>query len=130
MTYIMSLPDLPRVIKKTEANYTPRVLKWFAENYSGSCAIEIKATKGNSIPESALLPHQRRALLDACGRGITWKIPDEARRQVPFDAFKIEHAGAFVACVFVKHRVVIVYDVRDWHGSRFVSSNCYTRFPL
>lgn len=123
------LPNLPRTIEKREAKYTPRVLEWFKENYSGSCAIEIKATKGRSIPASALLPHQKAALMAACGRGITWKIPDEARRQTPFDAFKIARAGAFVVCVFTTTRVVLVIDVREWAGARSDTA-CYARFPL
>lgn len=123
------LPDLPRVIKKREADATPKVLAWFRENYPGSCAIEIKATSGRSVPASALLPHQKRALLGACGSGITWKIPDEARRQTPFDAFQITHAGAFVVCVFTTARVVLIIDVREWVGATPITK-CYASFKL
>ncbi len=126
------LPNLPRVLKKKEADITPKVLKWFKENYSGSAAIEIKATDGRSIPESALMPHQKAALLAACGNGIVWKIPDEARRQNPFDAFKIERGGAFVvACFTGKERVALVIDAREWNGARFDKERgVYQRFPL
>ena len=125
------LPNLPRIVEKREASVTPKILEWFKANYAGSAAIEIKATKGRSIPASALLPHQRRALLGACGNGIVWKIPDEARRQTPFDAFKIEHAGAFVVCVFTSAHVALVIDVREWNGARSDMVNGYVyRVPL
>lgn len=126
-----SLPDLPRILKKKEASYTPRVLQWFRENGPACCAIEIKVAKDRRtvVPESALLPHQKRALLDACGNGIVWKIPDEARRQLPFDAFKIASSYAFVVCVFPVQRRVVIIDVREWRGCTSASP-CYASFKL
>ena len=111
------LPDLPRIIQKREAGITPAILSWFRENGPATCLIEIKATTKNKIPASALLPHQRRALLDACGGGIVYKLSDEARRQVPCDAFKISYTRAFVVCAFLSSpRVALVIDIKKWRG--------------
>lgn len=117
------LPELPKLKKKREANITPLVLSWFRENYPGSAAIEIKATDKMSIPASAVLPHQRAALMDVCGGksgGLVYKISDEARRQVPFDAFQLQHAGAFVVACFTdpKIRRCLIYDIREWKGAK------------
>ncbi len=60
------------------------------------------------------MPHQKAALLDVANAGIVYKISDEARRQQPFDAFKLSYARAYMVCVFDRECVVI--DVRDWKG--------------
>lgn len=125
------LPSLPSLKKKREANVTPRVLAWFKYNGPSSCAIEIKATTSGSIPESALLPHQKAALLAACKSGVIHKLSDEARRQQPFDAFKISYARAFVVCCFLKEglREALVIDVKEWRGAKYDTPSAY-RFTL
>lgn len=113
-----NLPDLPQLRKKREAKITPRVLDWFRENGPSSCALEIKVCKGNKLPASALLPHQRRALLDVCGSGIVHKLSDEARRKQPYDAFKLSFARAYVCVVFLTTpRVCLVIDIKKWPAS-------------
>lgn len=116
------LPDLPRVLHKREADVTTRILKWMRDNYTQSCAIEVKATTRDNIPTSALLPHQRLALMQARGQGMVHKLSDEARRRQPFDAFMLKRCNAMVICAFTKHRVAYAYMVEDFTGSHINDS--------
>lgn len=107
------------------------MLEWFRHNGPASCAIEIKATRTGSIPASALLAHQKAALLAATREGIIHKISDEARRQQPFDAFKIARAEAYVVCCFLGRGLseALVIDVREWAGAKR-NTKCVWRFAL
>lgn len=84
--------------------------------YHSSCAIEIKATNKNTIPEKALQPHQKQALLDATGPGIVHKIADSKRRN-PFDAFMLVNTNAFVVACFTAKGICLVIPVHKWKGA-------------
>ena len=114
---VSDLPILPPVRRKREQSVTPKVLAWFLKNYPYSCAIEVKATKGHSIPSNALLPHQKRALLDATDVGIVFKIPDVGFRN-PFDAFMLKNVPAFVVACFTGDGVCYAIPVKRWRGAR------------
>jgi hypothetical protein len=125
-----TLPDLPKKRQKREAKVTPRVLEWFRKAHKGPCAIEIKATKGNTVSESELAPHQKLALLAAMGEGIVHKLSDEARRKQPFDAFKLEGVPAYVvACFLSEPRIALVIHVKDWQGANR-DTRCVWSFPV
>ncbi len=126
----MELPPLPRSGgKKREAGITPKVLEWFRLNHKTSAAIEIKATATNSIPESALEPHQRKALLDAQNGGLVWKIPDLGRRN-PFDAFMLKGVPAYVVACFTKKGVCYVIPVDQWAGAKGDEWPCAGAFQI
>lgn len=112
-----TLPPLPAKREKREASLTPLILNWFRTNYKGSCAIEIKATKSNSIPESALQPHQKAALIAARGAGVVYKIPDTSFAKRPFDAFMLSYTQAFVVACFSSSRVCLVIEADKWKGA-------------
>lgn len=117
---MMNLPDLPKRRTKREADVTPRVLDWFRSHHNGPCAIEIKATGDNSIPRSALEPHQRTALLAASTpSGVVHKISDQSRGSKPFDAFKLSGVPAYVVAAFTKKGIAYAIPVSDWRGARF-----------
>lgn len=94
--------------------------------YHSSCAIEIKATNKNTIPEKALQPHQKQALMDATGYSMTGyklrksrivhKIADSKRRN-PFDAFMLTNVDAFVVACFTAKGVCLVIPVDKWKGA-------------
>ena len=111
------LPPLKTVRRKREQSVTPKVLAWFLKHYHTSVAIEVKATKGRSIAESALMPHQRQALLDAREGGIAHKIADTGRR-LPFDGFVLKNTPAFVVACFTRYGVCFVVPVEKWRGAR------------
>lgn len=85
----MTLPELPKILKKREANITPDVLRWFKDNYPHSCAIEIKYGKNK------LEDHQKTALAQVAGGCFSYKIADTGRRN-PFDGFLLKNAYACV----------------------------------
>ncbi len=113
-----NLPNLPRKLRKREADITPKILDWFRKHHNACAAIEIKATDGHSIPASALMPHQKAALMQAAGKGITHKLSDEARRRQPFDAFMLKGVPAYVVAVFTTHRVAYAFPIHLWRGAR------------
>lgn len=97
-----------------------KVIAWLKQNHSKSCAFEIKNTKGNTIPKSALKPHQLLALQDASSsRGLVKKISDASMTQQPFDGFQLVNVTAYVIACFSSHGYCLVFNVDDWHGARF-----------
>lgn len=115
-----ALPPLPRRLRKKEASLTPRVFSWAKKAINGPVALEIKQTDTDSIPASALLPHQRLALLAACSKeGLAHKLTDEARRRQPFDAFILKNTPAYVVACFTKHKIAHVFHVKSWEGARY-----------
>lgn len=116
----MDLPPLPKKRKSLEANVTPRILAWFRDVHQRSCAIEIKATDGDSIPMSALLPHQKAALLAVNSPdGLTHKISDAGHVRTPFDAFQLVREPAYVVAAFTARRIALVIPIEKWHGARY-----------
>ena len=88
----MSLPPLPRVLKKVEADRTPEIMKMMLRTH-GTCFVEIKR-RGRKVE-----PHQLKSLQDASsGRGMYWKIRDDGGIQ-PFDGFCARNALAFVVWI-------------------------------
>lgn len=111
------MPDLPRTLNKREAKITPAVLRWFRERYPGSCAIEVKVGVGDSIPASAVKPHQM-ASLKAADTGFVHKLSDIARIKQPFDAFMLKGVPGYVVACFPKHKKCLVIDANRWNGAR------------
>ncbi len=125
-----TLPELPKKKNKTEAKVTPRVLAWLKKNYPFSVAVEIKVTKTNSIAKSALQPHQLKALLAVKDpAGLSYKIPDNSRIRLPFDAFIMKKTPAYVVACFIKHKKCIAIKPEDWNGAN-PKSNCTFSIPL
>lgn len=87
-------------------------------NFPFSCAIEVKQTKGNTIPYGQVMDHQRLALL-ACKNGFTHKLSDAARIRQPFDAFQLVNAQGFVVACFINHNVCLVIPIDEWKGARY-----------
>lgn len=52
------LPDLPRILKKREADFGILLRHWLKANPTFSTAYELKQTSGTSIPFSCLEEHQ------------------------------------------------------------------------
>lgn len=111
-------PDLPRVLKKREADLTPKILQWFRTSYPFSVALEIKVTKTGSIAKSALQDHQLKALLAVqSGAGLTHKLSDAGHLRQPFDAFQMKNTHSFVVCVFLTSKVCLAINPNKWNGA-------------
>ncbi len=117
ITATSTLPELPHTKKKREQDVTPIVLQWFRDNYKGSCALEIKATATNSVPRSALQPHQEAALKQVKGAGLAYKIADVGYSKKPFDAFFLSYTEAFVVVCFTQKRICLCIPVSEWNGA-------------
>ncbi len=127
---MQELPDLPRVLVKREAAITPLVLAYFRDHYPRTVAIEVKATKGNTIREKAVLPHQLAALRGAQSeKGIVHKLSDAARMRQPFDAFKIVNADAYVVACFLNDHTCLAIEPSKWRGAT-VKSECSFKFKI
>lgn len=66
----MAVDELPRKLNKKEASITPKVKRWFLDNYKRPCAVEIKI-KGRT-PK----PHQETSLIQASRGQFAYKPPD------------------------------------------------------
>ena len=75
----------------------------------------------NTIPEKALEPHQRKALLEARNGSLVHKISDVGHIRLPFDAFMLRKTDAFVVACFKRHGFALVVPVEDWKGIRYTS---------
>lgn len=67
-----------------------------------SCLVEIKVSKGKTLPSTALKEHQRHALEVATNSSMYFKIPD-AGYQNPCDAFIFKKAQSYL---------VIYYEIK------------------
>ena len=99
----MNLPELPKKIKKKEQDITPKILKWFKENYTHSCAIEIKISNTDTFSKSKLEEHQLKALLEVNSGPFIHKIADSKRRN-PFDSFFLYKEDAWIVIYFTKYK--------------------------
>ena len=126
----MDLPELPRKLDKQEAKITPHVIDWFDKNYPSDWFIEVKATKTNSVPISAVKPHQLQALLAIRSKkGLKHKLSDAGRVRQPFDAFGVYEKDSFVVACFLPKRVCLAIHPDNWRGAK-ISTPCEFRIDL
>jgi len=117
---------LPRVLKKREADITPKIKEWIKNNL-GTCAVEIKITDTDTCPPSALKTHQKQALHTVKHGKLTHKIADMGRRNV-FDIFQLYKCPAYVIVHFSKHKITLVIDVDEWNGARYDQEDYVYKF--
>lgn len=82
----------------------------------GSVAIEVKITKGKSLPFKSVMDHQVAALLKAKHGSLVYKIADTGYDKKPFDMFILQGSLAFVAVQFYIRGCKTVYfiDIDVW----------------
>lgn len=105
----MILPDLPRVLNKKEASFTTIFNRWLKEKYKRTGVFEIKVTKTNTLPYSAVVDHQRRNLLTVRHNTFVFKIPDMGEK-CPFDVVCYTQQPAYVVIKFKKGVCIIPID--------------------
>lgn len=115
-----TLPELPRKRKQTEADITPKVIRWFRDIYRKSCVFEIKVPKGaqRTISMRALAPHQYAALMLASRGTLAHKISDAGRTRQPFDGFVVSNVSAYVVACFPATHVCYVIPIQEWRGAK------------
>lgn len=106
----MTLPNLPKVLNKREANWTTTVFRKWCEEKGITAVFEIKYTKKDYIAFSDVKDHQKQALLKVRYGAFVYKIPDMGER-APFDLFSFNKAPAYVVIRYPKGVAVIPIDV-------------------
>lgn len=100
---------------KREAKFNSEFRKWLKESPLLSSAIELKQTTTNSLPFSALAPHQEMALLASKHNSLMFKLID-AGYQNPFDMFFLVKSGAWVVIKYPEGFYVV--DIDDFIKER------------
>ena len=103
------LPDLPRVLKKREADWTTTVFRHWLEKNGKTGAYEVKYAKGDSLPFSAVLPHQIENLLAVRHKTFVYKVVDMGEKN-PFDCFCMTEQPAYIVIKYPKGFVLITID--------------------
>lgn len=94
---------------KREANFQTTFNHWLKNVYKKTAAFELKQTKTDSIPFSAVVPHQIASLEQVRHGTFVFKIPD-AGYQNPFDCFCMTEMPAYVVIKYPKGVVIIPID--------------------
>lgn len=82
------MDNLPRKLKKKEADKTPAIMQWFLDNYPEDVAVEVKM-KGNKVKL-----HQNAALNQVKDGKFAYKIRDMGQRN-PLDFIVLKKAHPF-----------------------------------
>jgi len=80
---------------KHEAKFNTVFNHWLKTNYRHTACFELKQTQGDSIPFSALVDHQVKALQSVRHSTFVYKIPD-CGYQNPFDGFCMTEMPSYV----------------------------------
>lgn len=99
------------IYMKREAAFNTTFNHWLKAKWKKTGAFELKFAKGNSVPFSAVVPHQVAALSAARNSVLVYKIPD-AGYQNPFDAFCLSGTEAYVVIRYPDFFCLI--DINDW----------------
>lgn len=89
-----------------EKDFQTKFGKWARKNRTATSVFELKVTKTNSLPFSAVAEHQIDGLWHAKNHDIFMKLPDVGY-QMPFDCFHLIGVEAFV---------VILYPSKIFYG--------------
>jgi hypothetical protein len=105
----MILPTLPKVYSRKEADWTTKVFRHWLEKNSKTGVYEVKYAKGDSLPFSAVLPHQIENLLAVRHKTFVYKVVDMGEKN-PFDIFCLTEQPAYVVVKYSKGFVLISVD--------------------
>lgn len=95
-----------------EAAFTSRFRLWAKRNL-GTCAVEVKHTRGRDVFHTReLKEHQLMSLLAAqSDTGLAYKIPDDGRAYKPFDMVLYRNSDAWLVVCYPE--VFCVIDAAD-----------------
>jgi penicillin-binding protein-related factor A (putative recombinase) len=101
---------------KREAQFQTLFKRWLQAKWEGGPAVfELKRTIGNSLPFSAVKPHQEEALTRARDVGLYYKIPDDSFSQKPFDCFYVKNVGAYLVIGFGERlKSFVMIPIERW----------------
>jgi len=126
----MDLPELPRQINKKEQDITPRILKWFRDNYKKSFALEIKISNTDTLSKSRVEKHQIQALQLVNSGIFVYKIRDTSRMQNPFDAFGLYGVDVWIVIYFTKHKKFVALSLRTFMNISQIRHDTPSELPI
>lgn len=100
----MNLPELPTKRKTKETDKTPKIRKWFKENWKNSYALEIK------VDNRRFANHQISALKKVAQGVWDYKLPDTGFSKTPFDVVGLQKADALAVIFWIKKKELEVYN--------------------
>lgn len=103
--------DSKNMIKR-EAHFGGKFRAWLRAHPRSSGAFELKQTRTNSIPFSAVMEHQIDALMAVKNGGLLYKAPDDSAGVKPFDFFYLRNEPAYIVIKFP--RCFVGIDVETW----------------
>lgn len=98
------MEELPRKLKKREANKTPAIMQWLLDHYPHDVCVEIKY--GNNKVKT----HQYAALQQVVDGEFKYKIPDTGFRN-PFDGIVLKTGNVHSVIVVVEGNDCKLYDM-------------------
>ena len=99
-----------------EKDFQSHFNKWLKAVHKQTGAFELKLARTDSLPYSALAPHQEQALLNAKNGTLVYKIPDVGY-QNPFDCVCLSGVPAYVVVRYPSGTVYGI-DIEAWIRSR------------
>lgn len=93
-----------------ERNFQTTFSHWLKSAHKHTGVFELKVAKNESLPFSAVAPHQLQALENVRYGTFAWKIPD-CGFQNPFDCFCLTRQPAWVVVKYEKFFCLISIDV-------------------
>lgn len=94
-----------------EKDFQSTFNKWLKTDYKQSGVFELKLSKTDSLPFSAVQDHQEAALWNTKHRQLVYKIPDVGY-QNPFDCLSLVSLSAYVVIKYPDFFCLI--DIDDW----------------
>jgi hypothetical protein len=103
----------------SESGFTTKFEKWARRTVPAPAVFEVKYSKTDTMPYSAIRTHQKAWLLASMGeRGVTWKIPDAGIAHKPFDVLMVGFMDAYVVIKFKSGYVVVGADTFFEHEEK------------
>lgn len=93
-----------------EKSFQTTFCHWLKHVYKGTGAFELKITKTNSLPFSAVADHQALGLYQVKHGTLVLKLPDVGM-QMPFDCFCMTKQEAYVVIKYPSGVAIIPIDV-------------------
>lgn len=93
-----------------EKDFYGKICKHYTKHTGVPMAIEVKITKGKSLPFRSLMKHQEDFLLQS-RRAFAYKIPDIGISRKPFDILLLHHARAVIVVIFYRARDSGIYEI-------------------
>lgn len=83
-------------MRQLEAKFQSRFNRWCKYNINDTSCFELKYSRTQALPFSAVKSHQIQNLLNAKHRKILWKISDFSPEEKPFDSFLIAKSAGYI----------------------------------